>query len=291
MPINIEIKNKIHSIENTQKITKAMEMISIAKMKKTQCKMEISRPYANILNKVISHVSQGYLEYKHPFLYTEKKIKKNGYIILSTDKGLCGSLNTNLFKKILDMFIIDAKKNIFTEIILLGSKGSNFFESLGYNILDKTINIGENPSFSTIITFAHPLIQAYKNQKIQKLYICYNHFHNRLSQHPIIKQLLPFPKKQTNNYKKKIWDYIYEPNAKYLLNLLLNRYLEFQIYQSVLENLASEQAARMVAMNTANNNSTSMIKDLQLIYNKSRQSNITQEITEIISGSNALSKE
>ncbi|QCI26565.1 F0F1 ATP synthase subunit gamma [Buchnera aphidicola (Thelaxes californica)] len=289
MTIVKEIKNKIASVKNTQKITKAMEMVSISKMRKTQNKMNIGKPYSETIKTVIQHVTEGYLEYQHPYLKCRKKIKKIGCIIISTDKGLCGSLNTNLFKKILEKIKFYAQNKIFTEIIIIGSKGIHFFESLGYHILDKITGIENNPSFSKIVTFSTSLISAYKEKRIDKLYIGYNHFHNRLNQYPIVQQLLPIITVNKKQKKQKMWDYLYEPNSKFLLNILLNKHLEFQIYQSILEQLACEQAARMIAMNTANNNSSSLIQDLQLRYNKSRQSSITQEITEIIAGVSSIS--
>jgi len=282
-----EIQNQITSVISTKKITKAMEMVAISKMRKTEERMRLGRPYCEIIKKVIQHVVKGSVEYKHCYL-ENRDIKRIGIIIISTDRGLCGSLNTNLFKQVLLKMKEFMYINVPCDLILFGLKSLSVFKLYGSSILSKVTNIGENPDLSRLIGSIQIILEKYQNNKIDKIFIAYNKFHNKMSQYPIINQLLPLsPEKNTLNKEK--WDYLYEPESKLILDTLFDRYIESQIYQSVLENIASEQAARMVAMKTATDNSGSRIKELQLIYNKVRQANITQELTEIIAGASAVS--
>lgn len=282
-----EIQNQITSVTNTKKITKAMEMVAISKMRKTEERMRLGRPYCEIITKVIRHILKGSVEYKHSYL-ENRDAKKIGMIIISTDRGLCGSLNTNLFKQVLLKIREFMYINVPCDLILFGLKSLSVFKLYGSSILAQITNIGENPDLSKFIGSIQIILEKYQNYEIDKIFIAYNKFHNKMLQYPIVTQLLPLsPEKNILNKEK--WDYLYEPESKLILDILFNRYIESQIYQSILENIASEQAARMVAMKTATDNSSSRIKELQLIYNKVRQANITQELNEIIAGASAVS--
>ncbi|WP_295163982.1 F0F1 ATP synthase subunit gamma [uncultured Buchnera sp.] len=284
-----EIKDQIISVTNTKKITKAMEMVAVSKMRKTEERMRLGRPYSEIIKKVIDHVLQGSLEYKHSYL-EKRNNKRVGIIIVSTDRGLCGSLNTNLFKQVLFKIQDFAKINIPCDLILFGLKSLSVFKLCGSSVLSSVTNLGENPDLSKLIGSIKIILEKYQNNQIDTLFIAYNKFHNKLSQYPKISQLLPLYNENNILYNKKVkWDYLYEPESKLILDTLFDRYVESQIYQSILENIASEQAARMVAMKTATDNSGNRIKELQLIYNKVRQANITQELTEIVAGASAVS--
>ena len=284
-----EIKDQIISVTNTKKITKAMEMVAVSKMRKTEERMRLGRPYSEIIKKVIHHVLQGSLEYKHSYL-EKRNDKRIGIIIVSTDRGLCGSLNTNLFKQVLFKIQNFAKINIPCDLILFGLKSLSVFKLYGSSIISSVTNLGESPDLSKLIGSIKIILEKYQNNQIDRLFIAYNKFHNKLSQYPKISQLLPLYNEKNIFCNKKIkWDYLYEPESKLILDTLFDRYVESQIYQSLLENIASEQAARMVAMKTATDNSGNRIKELQLIYNKVRQANITQELTEIVAGASAVS--
>ncbi|WAT05588.1 F0F1 ATP synthase subunit gamma [Rouxiella badensis] len=277
-----EIRSKIGSVQNTQKITKAMEMVAASKMRKTQERMAASRPYADTIRKVIGHLALGNLEYKHPYL-DERKIKRVGYLVVSTDRGLCGGLNTNLFKKLLTEMKGLSEQGVEVDLALIGSKAASFFGSVGGNVVAQVTGMGDNPSLSELIGPVAVMLQAYDEGRLDKLCIVSNKFVNTMSQEPRIVQLLPLPPaEETGELAKKSWDYLYEPDPKALLDTLLRRYVESQVYQGVVENLASEQAARMVAMKAATDNGGSLIKELQLVYNKARQASITQELTEIV---------
>ncbi len=283
-----EIRSKIGSVQNTQKITKAMEMVAASKMRKTQERMAASRPYADTIRKVIGHLAQGNLEYKHPYL-DERKIKRVGYLVVSTDRGLCGGLNTNLFKKLLTEAKGWAEQGVEVDLALIGSKAASFFGSVGGNVVAQVTGMGDNPSLSELIGPVAVMLQAYDEGRLDKLCIVSNKFVNTMSQEPRIVQLLPLPASEENGeLANKSWDYLYEPDPKALLDVLLRRYVESQVYQGVVENLASEQAARMVAMKAATDNGGSLIKELQLVYNKARQASITQELTEIVGGASAV---
>ena len=286
MAVGKEIKTKIASVQNTQKITKAMEMVASSKMRKAQEGMAASRPYANNIRNVIGHIALGNLEYRHPYM-EEREVKRVGYIVVSTDRGLCGGLNINLFKQVL----ADAGKwqsqDCEVEFAVVGSKATSFFNNMGAKVTAQISGLGDKPSITDLVGSVQVMLKAYDDGKIDKLFIVYNKFVNTMTQDPTIDQLLPLPKSDDEAIKHR-WDYIYEPDANVLLDQLLVRYVESQVYQGVVENIACEQAARMVAMKSASDNATDLIDDLQLIYNKARQAAITQELGEIVAGAAAV---
>lgn len=282
-----EIRSKIASVQNTQKITKAMEMVAASKMRKTQDRMAASRPYAETIRSVIGHIALGNLEYKHPYL-EEREVKRVGYLVVSTDRGLCGGLNINLFKKLLADMKEWSEKGVQVDLALVGSKAASFFGSVGGNVVGQVTGMGDDPKLSDLIGPVNIMLQAYDEGRLDKLYVVANKFINTMAQEPKILQVLPLPPGDDEELKEKSWDYLYEPDPKALLDTLLRRYIESQVYQSVVENLASEQAARMVAMKAATDNGGNLIKELQLVYNKARQASITQELTEIVSGAAAV---
>ncbi|HCH50241.1 F0F1 ATP synthase subunit gamma [Escherichia coli] len=282
-----EIRSKIASVQNTQKITKAMEMVAASKMRKTQERMAASRPYAETMRSVIGHLALGNLEYKHPYL-EEREVKRVGYLVVSTDRGLCGGLNINLFKKLLADMKEWSEKGVQVDLALVGSKATSFFGSVGGNVVGQVTGMGDDPKLSDLIGPVNIMLQAYDEGRLDKLYVVANKFINTMAQEPKILQVLPLPAGDDEELKEKSWDYLYEPDPKALLDTLLRRYIESQVYQSVVENLASEQAARMVAMKAATDNGGNLIKELQLVYNKARQASITQELTEIVSGAAAV---
>ena len=282
-----EIRSKIASVQNTQKITKAMEMVAASKMRKTQERMAASRPYAETMRSVIGHLALGNLEYKHPYL-EEREVKRVGYLVVSTDRGLCGGLNINLFKKLLADMQEWSEKGVQVDLALIGSKAASFFGSVGGNVVGQVTGMGDDPKLSDLIGPVNIMLQAYDEGRLDKLYVVANKFINTMAQEPKILQVLPLPPGDDEELKEKSWDYLYEPDPKALLDTLLRRYIESQVYQSVVENLASEQAARMVAMKAATDNGGNLIKELQLVYNKARQASITQELTEIVSGAAAV---
>lgn len=282
-----EIRTKIASVQSTQKITKAMEMVAASKMRKTQERMAASRPYAETMRKVIGHIALGNLEYKHPYL-EQRDIKRVGYLIISTDRGLCGGLNINLFKKTLNDMKSWSDKGVAVEVALIGSKATGFFSSAGAKVVAQTNGLGDTPSLSDLIGPVKVMLQAYDEGRLDQLHVVYNKFVNTMSQVPTIDQLLPLPKPDENDIPSHKWDYLYEPDPKPLLDTLLSRFIESQVYQGVVENLACEQAARMVAMKAATDNAGNLINDLKLVYNKARQASITQELSEIVSGAAAV---
>lgn len=284
-----EIRTKIASVKSTQKITKAMEMVAASKMRKTQERMSSSRPYSETIRNVISHVSKATIGYKHPFL-VDRDIKNVGIIVVSTDRGLCGGLNVNLFKTVLNEMKDWKEKQVSVQLSLIGSKSINFFQSMGVKILTQDSGIGDTPSIEQLIGSVNSMIDAYKKGEVDVVYLVYNKFINTMSQKPVLEKLIPLPELDNDELgeRKQVWDYIYEPDAKVLLDNLLIRYLESQVYQAAVENLASEQAARMVAMKAATDNAGNLINDLQLVYNKARQASITNELNEIVAGAAAI---
>ncbi|MCX8649887.1 F0F1 ATP synthase subunit gamma [Gilliamella sp. B2776] len=283
-----EIRTKIASIQSTQKITKAMEMVANSKMRKTQDRMAASRPYAEMIREVIGHLALAQIGAKHPYL-EERDVKRVGYLIISTDRGLCGGLNINLFKTVIADMSAWQEKNVEADVALIGSRGVSFFSSVKTNILTQVTNLGDEPTLSDLIGPVKTMLEAYDNGKIDKLYIVTNKFINTMSQKPTIQQLLPLPQSEDKALKASSWDYIYEPDAKSLLDVILRRYIESQVYQAVVDNLASEQAARMVAMKAATDNGANLINELQIVYNKARQGAITNELIDIVSGAAAVS--
>lgn len=281
-----EIRTKIASVKSTQKITSAMQMVAASKMKKVQERMDASRPYAHMMRRVIRHMTMSGMHVEHPYL-EERPVKKVGYIIISTDRGLCGGLNVNLFKSVVKAASENAKNNIETSVAIFGSKGIGFFSRFNFDIKAQSSGMGDNPKLDKIIGTVKVMLDEFDKDNIDKLYIVFNKFVNTMTQEVKIQQLLPLPKSEDNSTKGR-WDYIYEPDPVVLLDVLLNRYVESQVYQGVVENLACEQSARMMAMKSATENAESLIDDLQLVYNKARQAGITQELTEIVSGAAAV---
>jgi len=280
-----EIRGKISSVKSTQKITRAMEMVAASKMRKAKERMAASKPYAKRIRNVVSHLAKATSEYKHMYL-DEREINRVGYIIISTDRGLCGGLNVNLFKKTLLQTREWSEKNIEVDLCLIGSKAVSYFRSVGGNVVAHTSGLGEEPSIEDLIGSVRVMLDAYEEGKVDRLYVVYNEFVNTMTQEATIQQLLPLVSDEEAS--TDCWDYIYEPDAKELLDALLVRFIESQVYQGVVENNASEQAARMVAMKAATDNAGELIDELQTIYNKARQAAITQEISEIVSGAAAV---
>ncbi|MGL4474072.1 MAG: F0F1 ATP synthase subunit gamma [Shewanella sp.] len=281
-----EIKTKIASVQNTQKITSAMEMVAASKMRRAQERMAASRPYAENMRKVIGHVAQGSLEYKHPYLEV-REAKRVGYIVVATDRGLCGGLNVNLFKKVVADVKSWREQGAEVEFCAIGARSVQFFKSFGGPLSAQASGLGDAPKLSDLIGTVKVMLEAYNEGKLDRLYVVFNKFVNTMAQTPVIEQLLPLPKSDDDS-KSHHWDYIYEPDPKELLEELLVRYVESQVYQGVVENIASEQAARMVAMKAATDNAGELINDLKLVYNKARQAAITQELSEIVSGASAV---
>jgi len=282
-----EIKGKIGSIKNTQKITSAMEMVAASKMKKAQDRMASSRPYAQTMRKVIGHIARGSLEYRHPYL-EEREVKRVGYVVISSDRGLCGGLNSNEFKAVANDVKKYAESDVEVDFALIGSKAVGFFNRFGGNVVAVNSGLGDAPSVQDVVGAVRVMLEAYNEGKIDRLFVVYNKFVNTMTQVPKIDQLLPVPKLEEDKDMSSNWDYIYEPDPKAILDALLVRFVESQVYQGVVENAASEQAARMIAMKAATDNAGDIINDLQLVYNRSRQAAITQEISEICAGSAAV---
>ena len=281
-----EIRTKVSSVKSTQKITSAMQMVAASKMKKTQEREAAAAPYAHMMRRVIHNIASSGTNFDHPYL-KERDVKSVGYLIISTDRGLCGGLNINLFKHVLNEMKEYKEKNIDISMSLVGSKACAFFGNLGCNVLAHTSGMGDDPSVDQLIGTVRVMLEAFDSGKIDKLFIVYNEFVNTMVQRVKTRQLIPLPKRDENE-KKANWDYIYEPDPKILFDTILKRYIECQVYQAVVENLASEQAARMMAMKSATDNAESLVSDLQLVYNKARQASITQELTEIVSGAAAV---
>ncbi len=281
-----EIKSKIASVKNTQKITSAMEMVAASKMRKAQEGMAASRPYAENIRNVIGHIALGNLEFRHPYL-EEREVKRVGYIVVSTDRGLCGGLNINSFKRVLADAAKWQAEEAEVEFAVIGSKATSFFNNMNANVTAQVSGLGDRPSLTDLIGSVKVMLNAYDNGEIDKLFIVYNKFVNTMTQEPTIDQLLPLPKSDDEEIQHR-WDYIYEPDAQALLEQLLVRYVESQVYQGVVENIACEEAARMVAMKSATDNAGDLIDDLQLVYNKARQASITQELGEIVAGAAAV---
>ena len=289
MPSTKEIRGKIKSVQNTRKITKAMEMVAASKMRKAQDRMHAARPYGDKIRVICSHLARANVtDYRHPFLNQNEGAKKVGIILVSTDKGLAGALNTNIQRVLLQRMREWSAEGIQVEASALGNKGLGFLQRLGVPVLSQAVQLGDRPSIDRLIGAIAVQIEAYKEGKVDKVYLCYSRFVNAMKQIPVVEQLLPLSDEQLSAeepQRKFSWDYIYEPDAQTVLDELLRRYVEALIYQAVAENMASEQSARMVAMKAASDNAKKLIDDLQLVYNKTRQAGITKEITEIVAGS------
>ncbi|TLX53185.1 F0F1 ATP synthase subunit gamma [Stutzerimonas nosocomialis] len=282
-----EIRSKIASIKSTQKITSAMEKVAVSKMRKAQLRMAASRPYAERIRQVIGHLANTNPEYRHPFM-VERPVKRVGYIVVSTDRGLCGGLNINLFKALIKNMKEWHDSNVEADLGVIGNKGASFFRSYGGNVIAAIGHLGEEPSINDLIGSVKVMLDAFHEGRLDRLYLVSNKFINTMTQQPSVEQLLPLAAGNDETAPKGQWDYLYEPDAQQLLDALLVRYIESQVYQAVVENGAAEQAARMIAMKNATDNAGELIGDLQLVYNKARQAAITQEISEIVGGAAAV---
>ncbi len=281
-----EIRNQIKSTQNTQKITKAMEMVAASKMRKAQERMEATRPYAERMRAVIGHLANAHPEYRHPYL-VDREVKRVGVIVISSDRGLCGGLNTNLFRETVKAMEQFDNDDVDVDICTIGSKGTAFFKRLGGNIVADKSKLGDRPHLTDVIGAVKVMLDAYDEGRIDALHLARNHFESAMAQRPEVAQVIPVPQVEEESLKHH-WDYIYEPEAKEVLDTLLTRYIESQVYQAVVENVACEMAARMIAMKSASDNAGDIIKDLKLAYNKARQAAITQEIAEIVGGASAV---
>jgi len=282
-----EIRTKIKSVENTRKITRAMEMVAAAKMRRAQERMRAARPYAEKIRAVIGHLAHAHPEYKHSYMI-QREVKRVGIIVISSDRGLCGGLNTNLFKKALMTMKAWHKDNIQIDMCTIGNKANGFFKRVGGKIIAQAPHLGDNPSLEDLIGTVKVMLDDYDDGKIDQLFLVFNRFVNTMTQNPTVQQLLPIVSDTEHQQLQHHWDYIYEPESQEVLDGLLTRYLESLAYQGVVENLACEQAARMVAMKAASDNASNLIDELQLAYNKARQASITQELSEIVSGAAAV---
>ena len=282
-----EIRTKIKSIQNTQKITKAMEMVAASKMRRAQERMYRARPYAQKMRNVIAHVSQANLEYKHSFTL-ERPAKRVGFIIVSSDRGLCGGLNINLFRDVVNALTEWQSRSAEIDLTTIGSKGFQFFNRVGANIVSEVTRLGDTPHLDDLIGPVKVMLDAYTDNRIDRLYLVHNHFQSTMSQTPQLEQLIPIHAEQPDETLSHHWDYLYEPDAKDVVDALMTRYIESLVYQGVVENIACEMAARMVAMKSASDNAGDLIDELQLVYNKARQASITQEISEIVGGAAAV---
>lgn len=284
-----EIRTKIKSVKNTQKITRAMEKVAISKMRRAQLRMSAARPYAEKILRTISHLAQANAEYRHPFTI-ERPIKRVAVLLVSTDRGLCGGLNTNLFRATVRAVREWREQGIEVEFAVFGSKGLSFFKRVGGTIVAQNSQLGDKPHLEQLLGTIKVVTDAYREGRIDRLYLAGTQFVNTMSQRPQVRQLLPVATEVAGQGEKLAdnWDYIYEPNAIELLDTVLQRYVESQIYQAVIENVASEQSARMVAMKSATDNAGKIISGLQLAYNKARQASITKELAEIVGGAAAV---
>ena len=282
-----EIRTKIKSVENTRKITRAMEMVAAAKMRKAQERMRAARPYAEKIRAVAAHLSHANPEYKHPFLVKRDSIKKVGVIVITSDKGLCGGLNTNVLRLAINRMKEWEAEGKAVAVCAIGNKGFGFMNRVGAEVKSHIIGLGDVPHVENLIGAVKVMLDAYVSGEIDAIYISYNHFVNTMKQEPCMEQLLPLSNEKLGDAKGS-WDYIYEPDAKLVIDELLLRYTESLVYQGVVENMAAEQSSRMVAMKAASDNAKDVIADLKLVYNKARQAAITREISEICSGAAAV---
>jgi F-type H+-transporting ATPase subunit gamma len=287
MAVGKEIRSKIGSIKNTQKITRAMEMVAASKMRKTKDRMMATRPYSAKIGQIIKHLAHANPEYKHSFLI-ERPVKRVGIIVISSDRGLCGGLNSNLFRKTLTQMMQWEQANIEVDICTIGTKAFGFFGNLKANLVGQVSKLGDTPRQHDVIGIIRVMLDAYAEGRIDELHVVYNEFVNTMTQKPTIEKLLPVVPSELDEGLQGHWDYIYEPDAKEILDHLLSRFIESIVYQGLVENNACEQAARMVAMKSASDNAGNIISELQLVYNKARQAAITQEISEIVAGAAAV---
>ncbi|SJM68249.1 F0F1 ATP synthase subunit gamma [Psychrobacter piechaudii] len=287
-----EIRAKVTSIKSTQKITRAMQMVAASKMRRAQERMEVGRPYSENMRRVVSHLVNASSDYKHPYM-TSRQVNRVGYILVTSDRGLAGGLNINLFKQLMHHVQEFQDQSVQAEFAVIGSKGVSFFKSFGGKVTSAVTDYGDNPSFEQLNAPVQAMLDDYAKGHLDRIYVVYNKFVNAMTQKPMISQLVPLPAdaidKDSGIRAEINWDYIYEPDAKTLVDGLLGRYIESIVYQAVMENIASEQSARMVAMKAATDNAGDLINDLQLVYNKLRQAAITREISEIVGGAAAVS--
>ena len=282
-----EIKTKIKSVQNTRKVTRALEMVSASKIRKAQDRMKASRPYARAMKQVIGHLAQANSEFQHPYLVERKDIKRVGYVIVSSDRGLAGGLNNNLFRKLLGEIRNWQQQGVEVDVVTIGQKATVFFRRIKVDMLASVTHMGDIPHVDQLVGVIKVMLDAYSSGKVDKVFLVYNDFVNTMTQRAAFDQLLPLPASETA-VAHHDWDYIYEPDAQTVLEHVLTRYIESLVYQAVMENVASEHAARMVAMKAASDNATKMIGNLNLVYNKARQAAITQEISEIVGGAAAV---
>jgi F-type H+-transporting ATPase subunit gamma len=287
MPGTKEIRVKIKSVQNTRKITKAMEMVAASKMRKAQERMRMARPYGEKIRTVAAHISHANPEYRHPFLVERDSVKRVGLIAVTTDKGLCGALNTNLLRMILGQYKAWQAEGEEVDVCCIGNKGMGFMQRLGANIVSHAVQIGDRPQMEKLIGTVKVMLDAYINDRFDRLLIGYTRFINTMKQEPVVEQLLPLSGERLGA-PETVWDYLYEPEAKSVLDQVMTRYIEAIILQAVAENMASEQSARMVAMKAASDNAATLIDELTLVYNKNRQAGITKELSEIVGGAAAV---
>ena len=288
MPSGKEIRTKIKSVQNTRKITKAMEMVAASKMRKAQERMKAARPYGEKIRRLAANLSHANSEYKHPFLKKAGDLKRVGLVVITTDKGLCGGLNTNVLRICLNSLKEwDGKGVTDIRVTAIGSKGLGFMQRLGAKVVSNVTHLGDTPHLEKMIGPVKVMLDAFQAGELDAVYVAYTRFLNTMKQEPVMEQLLPLSGEQLRQTEHG-WDYIYEPDARAVIDDLLVRYVEALVYQSVSENLASEQSARMVAMKAASDNAGNVINELQLVYNKTRQAAITKEISEIVAGAAAV---
>jgi F-type H+-transporting ATPase subunit gamma len=287
MPGTKEIRVKIKSVQNTRKITKAMEMVAASKMRKAQERMRMARPYGEKIRNVAAHISHANPEYRHPFLVSRDSVKRVGLIVITTDKGLCGALNTNLLRMVLSQYKNWQTEGEEVDVCCIGNKGFGFMQRLGANIVSHAIQIGDRPQMDKLIGTIKVMLDGYTKDRFDRLMIGYTRFLNTMKQEPVLEQLLPLSGERMGA-PETVWDYLYEPEAKAVLDQVMTRYIEAIIFQAVAENMASEQSARMVAMKSASDNARDLIDELTLIYNKNRQAGITKELSEIVGGAAAV---
>jgi len=280
-----EIRSQIGSIQNTKKITKAMEMVAASKMRRARERMDASRPYAEKMRQVVKHMALGHLEYQHGFFQVREQVKRVGYIIISSDRGLCGGLNTNLFKKALQSIADWKEQGVEVDIAVFGSKALSSFRR--YGVVAEATGLGDKPGINDLLGTIKVMLDSYEEGRIDRLFLVENEFVNSMTQTPRVTQLIPIVASNMNELRYQ-WDYLYEPDAKEVIDLLMTRYIESLVYQGVVENIACEMSARMIAMKSATDNAGDMIDKLKLVYNKARQAAITQEISEIVSGAAAV---
>lgn len=287
-----EIRAKVASIKSTQKITRAMQMVAASKMRRAQERMQLGRPYADSMRRVVSHLVKASPDYKHPYL-VPRAVNRVGYIVVSSDRGLAGGLNINLFKKLMQHVKQQKSQSVETRFAVIGQKGVSFFKTFGGTVIAAETHYGDNPSFEQLSVPVQVMLDAYNRGEIDEIYLVYNEFVNAMTQNPSVQRLVPIAAEslvdETMENREHSWDYIYEPTTKELLDGLMGRYVESIVYQGVVENIASEQSARMVAMKAATDNAGNLINELQLVYNKLRQAAITREISEIVGGAAAVS--